>query len=75
MDKPLIVLTSVTHAMKGRPLLLGYGIASEIVRTPKGNGVRSCGYSLFVPERTDEAQALLKENGIAVLGRMEADVK
>lgn len=75
MDKPLIVLTSVTHAMKGKSLLLGYGIFSEIVRTPKGRGVKSCGYSLYVPQRTDEAQALLKENGIAVLGRIDGDVE
>ncbi|MGN1112242.1 MAG: DUF3343 domain-containing protein [Acutalibacteraceae bacterium] len=75
MDKPLIVLTSVTHAMKGKSLLLGYGIFSEIVRTPKGRGVKSCGYSLKVPQRTDEAQALLEENGIVVLGRLQGDVK
>lgn len=71
MDKPLIALVSFTQVMKGRSLLQKYGISSEIVRTPKGRGIKSCGYSLFVPERTDEAQAILKENGIAVLGRLQ----
>lgn len=73
MDKPLIALTSITHAMKGKSLLQKYGILSEIERTPKGRGVKSCGYSLYVPKRTDEAQAILKENGIAVLGRIQGD--
>ncbi len=73
MDKPLIALTSITHAMKGKSLLLGYGIFSEIKRTPKGRGVKSCGYSLYVPQRTDEALALLEENGIVVLGRLSGD--
>ena len=62
MDKPLIALTSITYAMKGKSLLLGYGIFSE-----------SCGYSLYVPKRTDEAQAILEENGIVVLGRVQGD--
>ncbi len=73
MDKPLIALTSITYAMKGKSLLLGYGIFSEIQRTPKGRGVKSCGYSLYVPKRTDEAQAILEENGIVVLGRVQGD--
>lgn len=73
MDKPLLALTSITHAMKGKSLLLRFGIFSEIVRTPKGRGVKSCGYSLYVPKRTDEAQAILKKNGILVLGRVQGD--
>lgn len=73
MDKPLLALTSITHAMKGKSLLLNFGISSEIVRTPKGRGVKSCGYSLYIPQRTDEAEKILNENGIAVLGRIQGD--
>jgi len=30
-----------------------------------------CGYSLYVPKNTDEAEKILKENNIKIIGRAE----
>ncbi len=71
MDKPLIVMSSITYAMKGKELLKKHGISAAVERTPKKffNG-KGCGYSLYVPQKTDEAEEILKEHGIKVLGRI-----
>lgn len=69
MNSELILLPSVTYAMKAKSILDQYKIRSYIQRTPKNTGVKSCGYCLFVPNRTDEAEQLLRTKGIRVLGR------
>ena len=69
MNNELILLPSVTYAMKAKSILDQYKIRSYIQRTPKNTGVKSCGYCLFVPKRTDEAESLLRSKGIRVLGR------
>ena len=73
MKKELILLPSVTYAMKAKSILDQYNIRSYIQRTPKNTGVRSCGYCLFVPNRTDEAEKLLREKGVRVLGRAQRE--
>ena len=69
MKKELILLPSVTYAMKAKSILDKAKIRSFIRRTPKNVGIKSCGYSLYVPGRADEAECLLKNNGVRVLGR------
>ena len=71
MNKELILLPSVTYAMKAKGILDKYKIRSYIQRTPKTVKIKSCGYCLFVPSDTDRAERLLRENGIRVLGRGE----
>lgn len=71
MGKPLIMVTSVTYAMKAKQILKSYGIRCEIERTPKRDIKTGCGYSLYVPKDTQEAVKLLKENGIKVTGITE----
>lgn len=73
MGKPLIMVSSITYAMKGRQILAQKGIRSDIVRTPNVYHGSSCGYSLFVPKNTDEAQKILEANGIKVIGRENRD--
>lgn len=73
MKKELILLPSVTYAMKAKSILDQYNIRSYIQRTPKNTGVKSCGYCLFVPNRTDEAEKLLREKGVRVLGRAQRE--
>lgn len=48
MDRPLIMMSSVTNAMRGREILRRHGISSEIERTPRGSARQGCGYSLYV---------------------------
>lgn len=71
MSKPLIMVSSVTYAMKGKQILNSMGIRSEVERTPKRDVKNGCGYSLYVPKDADEAERILKENNIKVLGRTE----
>lgn len=73
MGKPLIMVSSITYAMKGRQILAQKGIRSDIVRTPSKSRGSSCGYSLFVPIKTDEAQKILEANGIKVVGRADKE--
>lgn len=70
MDKPLIIVGSVTAAMRGRDLLMRRGIRGYIVRVPRTREM-GCGYGINVPGAADEAQRILEECGIRVLGRME----
>lgn len=73
MKKELILVPSVTYAMKAKSILDQYKIRSYIQRTPKNTGIKSCGYCLFVPEKADEAEELLRSKGIRVLGRAERE--
>ncbi|HJB97954.1 MAG TPA: DUF3343 domain-containing protein [Candidatus Acutalibacter pullicola] len=72
MGKPLIVVSSVTYAMKGRDLLFRHGIRGYVERIPK-TGETGCGYGIYVPRGADAAERILRENRIRVLGRMEQD--
>lgn len=71
MGKPLIMITSITYAMKGKEILDNKGISCQLVRTPKSENKYGCGYSLLVPKDTDEAEKLLIEAGIKVVGRAD----
>ena len=71
MKKELILLPSVTYAMKAKSVLDKYNIRSFIQRTPKTVKIKSCGYCLYVPGDTDKTEKLLRDNGIRVLGRGE----
>lgn len=68
--EPVIVVGSVTYAMKSRQILFRQGIRCYVERIPPGHG-NGCGYGVYVPERTDAAERLLRDAGIHVLGRSE----
>ena len=72
MGKPLIVVSSVTYAMKGRDLLFRHGIRGYVERIPK-TGDTGCGYGIYVPQGADATERILRENRIRVLRRMEQD--
>ena len=65
------MVSSVTYAMKGKQILNNAGIRCEIERTSKRDMTTGCGYSLYVPKNTDEAEKILKENNIKIIGRAE----
>ncbi len=71
MGEPLITVSSITYAMKGKQILNGYGIKANVQRTPKRSHSQSCTYSLYVPDNPDEAEEILIKNGIKVIGRSE----
>ncbi len=72
LSKPLFVVSSVTYAMKSKELLFRRGIRAYVERIPPENG-KGCGYGVYVPEGADSAEAVLRENGIKILGRMEQE--
>ena len=73
MKNDLILLPSVTYAMKAKSILEKYQIRAYIQRTPRNTPIKSCGYCLFVPEKTDEAEKILRKGGVRVLGRASRD--
>lgn len=72
MGKPLLVVSSVTYAMKGKDILFRKGIRGYVERIPQ-TGNTGCGYGVYVPERADEAEKILQANHIRVLSRIEQE--
>lgn len=73
MNNQLILLPSVTYAMKAKNILDSYHIRAYIQRTPKLVEIRSCGYCLFVPNEPDRAEEILRKKGVRILGRAERE--
>ncbi len=73
MEKQLILVPSVTYAMKAKNVLDRYKIKSYIERTPKNHQLRSCGYCLFVPEDVGAATDILIRHKIKIIGRVTRD--
>ncbi len=67
-SKNLIMMTSITNAMKAKDVLLKKRIRSEIVRTPKRKAKSGCGYSLYVPTNFAKAVSILRASGIRIMG-------
>lgn len=70
MEKQLILVPSVTYAMKAKRILDKYKIRSYIERTPKTHQVYSCGYCVFVPENVETANDILLRHGVKIIGRV-----
>ena len=67
--EPILVLSSITYAMKARDLLKDNGIPSLLTRSAAIRRVRGCGYGVRIAARhRDQAEGLLKAAGIHVLG-------
>lgn len=70
-NRPLILVSSQTYAMKGRDILARQGIRAFVERIPPTGG-GGCGFGVYVPgspDRADMAERILQENGIKILGR------
>ena len=72
MGKPLLLVGSVTYAMKSRYILFKRGIKAYVERIPPSAGT-GCGYGVYVPQGADEAETVLRENNIKLLGRVEEE--
>lgn len=75
MKNNLIMFNSVTFAIRSRDLLKRNRIDARLVRTPSHLRNRSCGYSLLIPKRFDEAKSLILNNGIRIQGVAAVDFK
>lgn len=72
MGKPLIVVSSVTYAIKGRDILFGHGIRAYVERIPQMADA-GCGYGIYVPGNADEAERILRNHDVKILDRIEQD--
>ncbi len=68
MENRLIMLMNITVAVKAKNILSRAGIHGYIEKTPQYNNKSSCGYSVLVNNRVEEALKILKANNITVLG-------
>lgn len=73
MGRQLILVSSITYAIKGRDLLRSYGYKAYIERVPSSAGHVGCGYCVYVEKDVDGAAQILVENGIRVLGKIMAE--
>ena len=69
MTKDLIIVSSVTYAMKAKEILQRHGFHAYIMRLPKGMTNIGCGYCVYVDGDTDAAENILRKLGLRVLGR------
>lgn len=65
MEKNLLILGSVTYAMKAKDLLFSKGIKAYIERH-KNAKEYGCGYAVYVPNNAKEAEKILIENNIKI---------
>lgn len=70
MHEPLILVSSITYAMKGKRILEQRGIRAYVERIPRTREA-GCGYGIYVPAGIDEAERQLRNMGIRILGRSE----
>lgn len=71
MKKTLLLVSSITYAMKGKELLRRKGFKAYIERIPRGLQNSGCGYCIYVNGDTDAAERVLRASGIRVNGRYE----
>lgn len=71
MGQYLIMVSSITQAIKGRDLLRSNGKKSYIEKTPGHLDSHGCGYSIIVYEHPESLLNLLRSNGIRIIGTSE----
>ncbi len=69
MENRMIMLQNITLAVRAKNILERAGIRGYVQKTPRTNNRANCGYSVYVPNGTDRAEQILKENGFVILGR------
>ena len=70
--KKIIVLSSVTYALKAQELLKSNGIYANLTRSRAVKNVRGCGYGIsFDHALYEKAQNLLNDSGIPTLGSID----
>ena len=70
--KRVIVLSSITYALKSQDLLKSNGIFSKITRSKSVKSVRGCGYGIVVDSVVAErSENLLASSGIPIVGSID----
>ena len=74
MSKPVLLVNSVTFAVKGQELLKKHGIPSRIIRNADFKAVGSCGYGIMPFGDLQTARNILAHGGVRVLRVTQAEV-
>ncbi len=70
--KKVIVLSSITYALKAQELLKNNGVYASITRSKAVRSVRGCGYGISFDEALlEKSQELLIKSGIPIVGSTE----
>ena len=70
----VIMISSITHALKGRDALRRRGFSVRMERIPGGRDSYGCGYSIYICSRdTAEAVLILESAGVRINGVEPAD--
>ena len=67
MCNQMIVMSSVTYAIKGRDILKTKGYRVAIDRLPPGPQRPGCGYGVCVTGDLNSAVAVLQQNGVKIV--------
>lgn len=68
MGTHLILVSSITYAIKGRDLLRSHGFKAYIEKTPSKLDSHGCGYSIVVYTEPADVLSILKDANIKILG-------
>jgi len=74
MGKPVIIINSVTNALKAKQVLAAKGIKAEVIKSQNGRKGEGCSYSLVVKGDVSLAEQIIRNSGIYVVGRAEVDL-
>lgn len=67
-SEKVIVMRSLTHAIKAKKLLQEYGIDARVVKPDAGRAEKGCGYGVAVKaDKRGHAEGILRENGLPPL--------
>ncbi len=75
MDRTLLILNSITYAMKGRDILRAKKIKAEIKRVSKRETLHGCGYGLLIYGNAERAKEILRDTHIKVMNQIEMEEK
>lgn len=62
--QPFFHFDSLTNAQSAKRLLVRHGINAMIRRDPQPDRRRGCGFVLYVPSQTQQAQQILTQHGL-----------
>jgi len=71
MGKPVIIINSVTQAMKAKQILSRHGISSEVLKNRASKTGEGCSYNLVVRGSVNRAEEILKKSGVNMVGVAE----
>jgi len=73
MGRPLLMVSSITYAIKGKDLLNKMGYKPSIERIPRHSADVGCGYGICIDGDEYYAKIQLERSGIRVLGIFEEE--